>query len=161
MDKFEELTIPHVGTLYRMAFHLTGARADAEDLVQDVYFKARKSFHTLRNHGKCKSWLCSILYRRFVDEYRRQKKFIITELENIPAMDGSDDNEWPDSFRTEDISKALEKLNPLYRAPLVAHFLSGLSYSEIAKSLDIPIGTVMSRLYHARKHLAKALQGDL
>jgi RNA polymerase sigma-70 factor (ECF subfamily) len=155
MDRFDEYLIPHIGVLYKMAFHLAGNRDDAEDMVQDVYIKARESFHTLKDHRKCKSWLCSILYRHFIDDYRRRRRFSELEawevdIESVPDSASKEDAEWPEHFSTNDISKALDLLDPRFRLPLVAHFLSGQSYQEIADSLDIPVGTVMSRIHRAK-----------
>ncbi|VAX24278.1 hypothetical protein MNBD_NITROSPINAE01-1100 [hydrothermal vent metagenome] len=157
MARFEEITIPHIETLYKMAHHLAGSRDDAEDMVQEVYLKARKSFHTLKEHKKCKSWLCSILYRHFVDEYRKRKPYAEVDINNIPDNNKPEKNDWPEHFKFEDISKSLNKLDPKYRLPLVAHFLSGESYQEIAESLDIPMGTVMSRIHRAKKAMRKDL----
>ena len=157
MDRFEELTIPHIGVLYKMARHLAGNQDDAEDLVQEVYLKARKSFHTLKDSKKCKPWLCSILYRHFIDEYRRRKIYTDVDIDNVQSNDKPEENDWPEHFKFDDIAKALDKLDPKYRAPLVAHFLSGESYQDIAESLDIPIGTVMSRIHRAKKAMRKDL----
>ena len=155
MDKFEETAIPYIGTLYKMAYHLAGNKEDAEDPVQEVYLKARKSFHTLRDHAKCKSWLCSILYRRFIDERRRSRHFV--ELGDVPDPNSKYYRDWPDRFTSEDISKALAKLDPKQKTLLVAHFISGLRYQEIADSMEIPIGTVMSRIYRAKNAMRKEL----
>ncbi len=155
MDRFEELTTPHVGVLYRMAFHLCRNQDDAEDLVQEVFLKAQKSFHTLRDSGKCKSWLCSILYRRFVDGYRRRKHFV--RLDDVPAPVEEEESQWPEEITPDDISRSLESLDPKYRMPLVAYFLSGLSYKEISESLDMPLGTVMSRIHRAKNIMRNQL----
>ena len=159
MDRFEELTTPHIGVLHRMAFHLSGNKEDAEDLVQDVFIKAQKSFHTLRNSAKCKSWLCSILYRQFVDGYRKRRYFV--ELKDVAAPPAEEeDSVWPEKITPKDLSNCMNNLDPKHRAPLVAYFLSGLSYKEIAESLDIPIGTVMSRIHRA-KNLMRSRLYDL
>jgi RNA polymerase sigma-70 factor (ECF subfamily) len=156
MRRFEELTTPHIGVLYRMAFHLSGNKEDAEDLVQDVFIKAQRSFHTLRDNGKCKSWLCSILYRQFVDGYRKRRYF--AELKDVPAPVVEEESSvWPEQITPKDLLYSMENLDPKYRAPLVAYFLSGLSYKEIAESLAMPIGTVMSRIHRAKKLLRVSL----
>lgn len=155
MDNFEETAIPHMGTLFKMAYHLTGNRDDAEDIVQEVYLKARKAFHTLKDLNKCKSWLCSILYRHFIDERRKRRNFV--DLENVADPDANFYSEWPSRFTSEDISKALEKLEPKQKTLLVAHFMSGLKYQEIATAMNIPIGTVMSRIHRAKNSMRKEL----
>ncbi len=155
MDKFEETAIPHMGTLFKMAYHLAGNRDDAEDMVQEVYLKARKAFHTLKDHNKCKSWLCSILYRHFIDERRKRRNFV--DLDNVADPDANFYSEWPSRFTSEDISKALEKLEPKQKTLLVAHFMSGLKYQEIATAMNIPIGTVMSRIHRAKNSMRKEL----
>ena len=158
MDRFDELATPHIRSLFIMAFHLCGNKDDAEDIVQDVFLKAQKSFHTLKDVNKCKSWLCSILYRHFIDECRKKRYFV--ELgDNLASPVEEPENYWPDTVVPEDIAKSLNKLDPKYRLPLVAHFLSGQSYKEISESLDLPMGTVMSRIHRAknlmRTHLTK------
>ncbi len=154
MDKFEELTVPHLGTLYRQAYYLAGNRDDAEDMVQDTYVKARRSFHTLKDSAKCKPWLNSILYRIFIDEYRRKKHYV--ELTDVPAQEPEDDDSrWPEGVTAEGIKTALESLDPKYRLPLVAHYLSGQSYQEIADTMEIPLGTVMSRIHRAKRTVKK------
>jgi len=159
MNRFEELATPHIGVLYRMAFHLSGNKEDAEDLVQDVFIKAQKSFHTLREGGKCKSWLCSILYRQFVDGYRKRKYFV--ELKDVASPPVEEEKSvWPEKITPDDLSNCMNNLDPKYRMPLVAYFLSGLSYKQIAKSLDMPIGTVMSRIHRA-KNLMRGKLSDL
>lgn len=163
MDRFDEYLTPHIMVLYKIAFHLAGNRDDAEDMVQDVYVKARESFHTLKDYGKCKSWLCSILYRHFIDDYRRRRRFAESEawevdIESLPDTMSQEEAEWPEHFSTNDISKALDLLDPRFRLPLVAHFLSGQSYQEIADSLDIPIGTVMSRIHRAKTAMRKEMK---
>lgn len=162
MDGFEEILIPHIGVAYKMAYHLTGGKEDAEDLVQDAYLKARRSFHTLKDYSKGKSWLLSILYRSFVDEYRKKRRHLSLEEIDAPAEDshaqeGGGGLEWPERFTSEDISRALGALDPRYRLPLVAHFLSGQSYKEISETLDLPIGTVMSRIHRAKAAMRKEL----
>ncbi|VAX22802.1 hypothetical protein MNBD_NITROSPINAE03-338 [hydrothermal vent metagenome] len=159
MSRFEELATPHIGVLYRMAFHLSGNKEDAEDLVQDVFIKAQKSFHTLRENSKCKSWLCSILYRQFVDGYRKRRYFV--ELKDVASPPVEEEQSvWPEKITPADLSDCMNNLDPKYRMPLVAHFLSGLSYKEIAASLDMPIGTVMSRIHRA-KNLMRGKLYDL
>jgi RNA polymerase sigma-70 factor (ECF subfamily) len=162
MSGFEAVALPHMGVLYKMAFHLAGNRDDAEDIVQDVFIKARESFHGLKDRAKCKSWLCSILYRTFIDDYRRRKRVFILEapdvdIENVPDTADGNDDQWPDRFTSEDISRALEALDPRFRLPLVAYFLSGQGYQEIAESLEIPIGTVMSRIHRAKRAMRREL----
>lgn len=156
MRRFEELATPHIGVLYRMAFHLSGNKEDAEDLVQDVFIKAQKSFHALRDNAKCKSWLCSILYRQFVDGYRKRRYFV--ELKDVAAPPVEEEESvWPEKITPKDLLNCMSNLDPKYRAPLVAYFLSGLSYKKIAESLDMPIGTVMSRIHRAKNLLRNQL----
>ncbi len=156
-ERFEENALGHAPALYRMALYLSGNREDAEDLVQEVFIKARASFHTLKNIDKCKSWLCSILYRKFVDEYRKRKNHV--ELFDLPAKE-EEEEQWPHDITAGQLKTALDRLDPKYRLPVVAHFLSGQSYQEIAAQLDLPIGTVMSRIHRAKKALRKDLTSN-
>ena len=118
--------------------------------------KARKSFHSLRNHEKCKSWLCSILYRHFIDMCRKKKRYVEL-VKDVPAPVKEENYEWPENIHSGDIADALSKLDPKYRAPLVGYFMGDQSYKEIATALDIPIGTVMSRIHRAKNMVRKRL----
>ncbi len=163
MNRFDKLATPHIRSLFIMAFHLCGNREDAEDIVQDVFLKAQKSFHTLKNPDKCKSWLCSILYRHFIDECRKKRYFVELGDHMAPTVE-EPESDWPETITHEDLTKSLNKLDPKYRLPLVAHFLSGQSYKEISQSLDLPMGTVMSRIHRAknlmRTHLTRSAKSS-
>lgn len=157
MNPVERLILPHVNALYAMAFHLCGDRDAAEDMVQDTLVKAADSLSGLRNPEKAKSWLFSILYRRFVDEWRRARK-TVEYVDDAHTPTGNDDERlWPHDVTPEQARKAMERLDDRYRAPLVAHYLSGQSYQEIAETMGLPLGTVMSRIHRAKRALREEL----
>jgi len=157
MNRFDELALAHLDALYRMAVYLSADPDEAEDLVQEVFLKGRRSFHTLRDEEKIKSWLCSILYRHFIDTVRRRKRHVELPPDEIAAPEADEEYEWPERLSPEEVRAGLSSLDEKYRLPLVAYFMSGQSYKEIAASLELPIGTVMSRIHRGKNLLRRYL----
>ena len=143
--------------LYRFALSLSRRESDAADLTQQTFLLWAKKGHQLRDPGKVKTWLFTSLYREFLGRKRQQDRFVDVEnnpeaisAQVIPAtvvnqMDG------------EIVQHALLALEEIYRAPLTLFYLQQHSYKEIAKTLEIPIGTVMSRISRGKDQLRKAL----
>lgn len=170
--RFEELTVPHLGALYRVAVKLTGDRTIAEDLVQESYLKALTAFATLRDPGRVKPWLFQILSRLVVDRHRGSGREVpaasvedldrfslydlIWEEDPMPYSDNLHDD-FLAQFRDEEVRAALLALPEAFRIPLVLVYAEELSYHELAEILGCPIGTVMSRLYRGRKILEREL----
>lgn len=170
--RFEELTLPHLGALYRLAMRLTGDAAAAEDLVQESYLKALTAFDTLRDPGRVKPWLFQILTRLVSDRHRGEKREMQTaSLEDLDRFSLYDliweEDPMPYSdrlhedfltqFRDEEVRAALGALPEAYRVPLVLLYSEGYAYKELAEILRCPIGTVMSRLHRGRKLLEREL----
>lgn len=161
---FEEAALPHLHLLYRVAYRLTSSRADAEDLVQETFFKAFRSFHQFQEGTNCKAWLLTILRHTHLDQVRRTAKEPPTEPwdEMEPLLDGS-------QLSVEQIELALEKAFPAeveqalkslpsqQKLAVILADLEGMSYEEIARALDCPVGTVRSRLHHGRTLLRQRL----
>ncbi len=170
MDRkeFETLSLEHFEAVYRMAMQLTRHPDEASDLVQETYLKALKASERFtETGGGMRSWLFKILHNSFYTKLSKQKRGPIhvesfhseqsdTLLpdEPIPAWDlASLDWDHVDSR----LKSAIESLNPEYREVLLLWGVEGLKYREIAGIVDVPIGTVMSRLHRARSILAKRL----
>ncbi len=166
---FEEEAMPLLSGLYRAALRLTRNPADAEDLVQEAYLRAFRGFHQFEPGTNLKAWLYRILTNQFINTYRKKQREPLT----VPDDDVEDwylynrlAREAPDSsaeavvleaMPDEDVRAALEALPEQYRAAVLLADVEGFSYKEIAEILEIPIGTVMSRLHRGRKALEKAL----
>jgi RNA polymerase sigma-70 factor (ECF subfamily) len=165
---FEELTLPYLKPLYRLALRLTGDAAAAEDLVQETYLKALKSFATLRDRTRVRPWLFQILSRLVTDRHRAAGREVPVgdseDLDRFSLYDRiADEDPFPYSdhlhddflaqFKDEDVRRALLSLPDVYRVPLVLLYVDEMSYRELAEVLACPIGTVMSRLHRGRKAL--------
>lgn len=169
---FEELTLPHLASLYRLALRLTGDGAAAEDLVQETCLKALKAFATLRDPGSVRPWLFQILSRLVTDRHRAAGREVpledpedldrfslyekIVEEDPFPYSDRLHDD-FLAQFHDEDVRRALLAVPEVYRVPLVLVYVEEMSYRELAEVLGCPVGTVMSRLYRGRKALEREL----
>jgi RNA polymerase sigma-70 factor (ECF subfamily) len=155
---FEQIVDAHYQGLHRFALSMCRSEATAQDLVQQTFLQWARKGHTLRDASKVKTWLYTTLYREWLGIARREKKHEQVEFE--PDVHGAAQNDDADENPRVDgvtLQKALEQLDPSYRAPLVLFYLKELSYREIAESLGIPIGTVMSRLSRAKDQLRAIL----
>ena len=172
LRRFEELTLPHLKSLYGLAVRLTGNGTAAEDLVQETYLKALQAFPTLRNPERVRSWLFQILSRLATDQQRTGDREVLTgdltELDHFSLYHLiADEDPFPYSdhlhedflaqFQDEEVRRALTTLPEEYRVPLVLMYAEGLSYRELATTLRCPLGTVMSRLHRGRKILEREL----
>ena len=170
--KFTELTMEHMPSLYTAALRMTRSPADAEDLVQDTYLKAYRAFETFQEGTNLKAWLYRILTNTFINSYRAKKRrpeeTDIDDVENLylyrrlgglegAASGRSAEEEVLDRFTETDIKEALESLPEQFRMAVLLGDVEGFSYKEIAEILDVPIGTVMSRLHRGRRALQKRL----
>ena len=171
-ERFEALTLPLLGDVYRLAVKLAGHPRDAEDLVQETYVKALAAFPGLRNPEQVKSWLFQILSRVVIDRHRAGSHELpvgsLAELDRFSLFDViSDEDPLPYSdrlhadfmaqFPDEAVRTAIQKLPEIYRVPLVIYYVEELSYQQLAELLGCPVGTVMSRLYRGRKLLEREL----
>jgi RNA polymerase sigma-70 factor (ECF subfamily) len=167
---FDSLVMPYLDSLYNTAYRMTRSSEDAEDLVQETFFKAYKYYDKFEEGTNLKAWLFKILKNTFINNYRKKKlqprsvdfAEIEDSFERIVRRDASDQPADPESvyFKgvlDDDVRKALESLPYDYRMVVILADLEDFSYKEIAEILDCPVGTVMSRLYRGRKLLEKAL----
>jgi RNA polymerase sigma-70 factor, ECF subfamily len=170
--RFAEQTMDLMPSLYAAALRMTRNRADAEDLVQETYLRAYRGFGGFQEGTNLKAWLYRILTNTYINIYRAKKRRPDeTELEEVEelylyrrlgaleaAMAGrSAEEELLEQFSDAEVKEAIEDLPENFRIAVLLADVEGFSYKEIAEILDIPIGTVMSRLHRGRKALQKQL----
>ena len=153
-DEFELAAIPHLNDLYRSAVHLVRDRTEAQDLVQNVYLQAWKSFHRFEPGTNCRAWLFKILFNE-IRHYRRRwfRNKTVGEGDQSFEETLAYEPPVPEQVRDEDILQALDEIQPEYREVVLLADVHEFAYKEIAETLNIPVGTVMSRLSRGRKHL--------
>jgi RNA polymerase sigma factor (sigma-70 family) len=153
---FETEFIPQLDALYAFAFNLTKNESDAEDLVQDTYLKAFRFIKSYEVGTNPKAWLFRILKNSFINKYRsQQKKPVSTEIpEDIPT----NGNFSFENLLGDEVTKAMDQLPRDYKTVLLLCDVEDFSYEEIAEILEIPLGTVRSRIFRARNTLKKKLK---
>jgi RNA polymerase sigma factor (sigma-70 family) len=165
---FNEEFLPHIKSMYNFGYRLTLDRDDAKDLVQDTYLKAYRFIESFQKGTNAKAWLFRILKNSFINDYRKKtKEPSKVDYQEVEAYYNSEDVDrqiTPD-LRVEslkdmigdEISNALNSLDVDFRTVIILCDLEGFKYEEMAKILDIPIGTVRSRLHRARNLLKEKL----
>ena len=157
-DRFEAEAMPHLNDIFRTATRLLGERSRAEDIAQEVYLQAWKSFHRFETGTNCRAWLFKILFH-CVNHHRRKwfrfpllketEEFLETNLTSSPPI--------PDKLTDEDILAALDRIPADFRSVVLLVDVEEFSYKEASDILTVPIGTVMSRLSRGRKALREQL----
>ncbi len=167
---FDGEFMPHIDSMYNFAYRLTFDEDDAKDLVQDTYLKAYRFINSFEQGTNAKAWLFRILKNSFINEYRKKSKQPIkVDYQEVETYYNSDDVDYQSTtdLRAEsvkdmlgdEISNALNSLAVDFRTVIILCDLEGFTYEEMAKILDIPIGTVRSRLHRARNLLKDKLRG--
>ena len=157
-DTFSQLVDQYYPSLYRFALSLARSEADACDLAQQTFYVWAKKGHALREAAKAKSWLFTTLYREFLRGRRRGER--MTALDTVPESELEDVTLSPETVASMDggvVMAALQEVDEIFRAPLTLFYLEDLSYQEIAEALDVPAGTVMSRLSRGKALLRARL----
>lgn len=157
-EMFTQLVDAHYTPLYRFALSLTKSPSDAGDLTQQTFFIWAKQGHALREAEKAKSWLFTTLYREFLRGRRRAER--VTALEDLGPVEADPAAPEVDVVTGMDaglVVEALQEVDEVYRVPLTLFYLQDLAYKEIAEMLEVPIGTVMSRLSRGKAQLRAAL----
>lgn len=169
---FEQDAMPLASQLYGAAMRLTRNPSDAEDLVQETFLKAYRAYDTFESGTNIKAWLYRILTNTFINNYRRDtrrpQETDLGDLEDVylfrrmnrdtsTGSTSSAEQQLLEGLVESDIKEAVESLPESFRMVVLLADLEGFSYKEIAEILDIPIGTVMSRLHRGRKALQRAL----
>lgn len=165
---FDNEFMPHINSMYNFAYRLTLDRDDTKDLVQDTYLKAYRFIESFQKGTNAKAWLFRILKNSFINDYRKKtkepSKVDYQEVETYYNSEDVNRQITPD-LRVEslkdmigdEISNALNSLDVDFRTVIILCDLEGFKYEEMAKILDIPIGTVRSRLHRARNLLKEKL----
>jgi RNA polymerase sigma-70 factor (ECF subfamily) len=171
-DRFADLAMEHMDSLYAGALRMTRNPADAEDLVQETYLKAYRGFAGFEEGTNIKAWLYRILTNTYINRYRQQKRrpdesdiddiedfYLYRRLGGIDEarISKSAEDTMFELFTDDEVKDALESLPESFRMAVLLADVEGFAYKEIAEILDIPIGTVMSRLHRGRKALQKRL----
>lgn len=154
---FETVVTRYYEPLYRFAFSLTRAEADACDLTQQTFYVWAVKGHAVRDSGKVKAWLFTTLYRQFLESRRRHNRFPHYELDSVDAELPVIAPVTVDRLDSAQVVDALARLDEVYQAPVALFYLEDLSYQEIADILDIPMGTVKSRISRGISRLHQAL----
>jgi RNA polymerase sigma-70 factor (ECF subfamily) len=170
-ERLEAEALTHLDALYRTALRLSRSPQDAEDLVQETYLNAFRSLDRFEEGTNLRAWLFRILNNAFISQYRRRKRRPSSSIEDVTEyylydhlVEGgaaprteNPEQEVLDRIGDEAVLRALEDLPVEFRQVELLADVEGFSYREIADILNIPIGTVMSRLYRARRRLQKML----
>lgn len=162
---FEREALVHLDTLYRVALRLSGNAADAEDLVQETVLRAYRSWDRYTPGTNAKGWLLTILRHLFINEYRRKRRHPETvDVDTIEPFAVFEDiqEEDPqgaffDRIVDDEVLRAVDELPEAFREAVTLSDVEGLSYEEIAKVLEVPVGTVKSRLFRGRRLLQAKL----
>lgn len=166
---FEEELLPHANALKTFAYHLTLNDTDANDLVQDTFFKAYRFIDKYQEGTNPKAWLFKILKNAYINEYRRKsKRPSTTDYEEVVAYHDSDDDritgymdlreEIFQNMMGDEVTVAINALPLDFRTVILLCDIEGFTYEEISKIIDVPIGTVRSRLFRARNLLKEKLK---
>jgi RNA polymerase sigma-70 factor, ECF subfamily len=146
----------HYESLYRYACRLSGAAADAEDLTQEAFCKAQAQLSQLRDPERAKPWLFAILRNAYLHRARSDRARRHVSLDAVGDLPDDLPPEIPE-IGSEQLQGALNELPEGFRTPVILFYFEDMSYRDIAEQMDLPIGTVMSRLARAKAHLRERL----
>lgn len=163
-QEFERQAVPHMDALYNYAVKMTGDSDDASDLIQETYLKAFRFWDKFEQGTNCKAWLFRIMKNTFINSYRKNKKepdkVDYEEIENFyenikPSSTDSAhlEKDIYDNLLDDELSSAISSLPEDFRTVIILCDIEGYTYDEIADFVDVPVGTVRSRLHRARKML--------
>lgn len=158
-EVFESEAMQHIDEMFRVAKRMTREQSAAEDLVQETFMQAWKSFDRYEPGTNCRAWLYKIMFNKF--EHQRRKKYTegkyVQEADDLTLLSAAYNEPLPEKLTDRNVIAALNKLPEHYRSVVLLADVQEFDYREVAVILDIPIGTVMSRLSRARGHLRKTL----
>jgi RNA polymerase sigma-70 factor (ECF subfamily) len=168
--QFTAEAMQYAQSLYSSALRMTRNQSDAEDLVQETYLKAFRSFGSFETGTNLKAWLFRILTNTFINTYRAKQRrpqesdlgsvedlFLYKRLPSLAGLSESAEEQLLDLFPAAEVREAIENLPETFLLPMLLNDVEGFSYKEVAEILDVPIGTVMSRLHRGRKTMQEAL----
>jgi len=171
-EQFTTDAMQYAPQLFSTALRMTRNRSDAEDLVQETYIKGWRSFHTFQEGTNLRAWLFRIMTNTYINKYNAQKRkgtevelddveelFLYKRLGSIDQsqLSSSAEDQMLELFTDDEVKNALEELPEDFRIPVLLSDVDGFSYKDISEMLEIPIGTVMSRLHRGRKAMQKML----
>lgn len=154
-QQIRQLVHDHYQAVYRFAYRLSGQPADAEDLTQQTFLTACDRLGQLRQPERARSWLFSIVR----NDYLKSRSTQMVELPDlVEPVDPGEPSRWPDEFDEEHLQAVLNAMPEAFRSPVLLFYFEELSYREIAEVLELPAGTVMSRLSRGKAWLREQLQ---
>lgn len=154
--QMEELVSSHYRSLFAFAYRLSGSVQEAEDLTQETFCQAQSKLDQLRDSNKARSWLFTILRNGYLHRVRAQKMENRVPLDDIAELPDRLPETLPQAD-PEKLQQALGELAESFRTPLILFYFEDFSYREIAEQMDLPLGTIMSRLARARAYLRNRL----
>ena len=157
-DKFNNIVHEWYDPLYRFALSLCRNPDDALDLAQNAFHKLVGNSATIKDDTKVKSWLFTVTYREFLDQYRKSQRFPSTPLDLVAEPRQENAKAPGNSVDATEMMTVLGAMDEKFRAPLTLFYIESFSYREIAEVLEIPIGTVMSRLRRGKDRLRQQLE---
>ncbi len=156
-DRFEETVLPHVDAAYNLARWLARNEQDAQDVVQESYLRALRSFDTFQSGRDARAWLLKIVRNTCYTWLRENRGEMIKQFQegtqDPPSTYPDPETEFIEKANSDLVRRAIEAISLEYREVLILRELEGLSYKEIAQIIEVPLGTVMSRLSRGRKEL--------
>ena len=159
-SEIREFLIPHVDLIFRCACRLTRKAHDAEDLTQETFYYAIKNFHQLKDHEKAKNWLFSILKNLFLKDLEKNRRRIDINFDLVSNTIRGVSNLEEEHLKVEvarNLREVMSKLDDRLKAPIEMFYFERLTYKEIAESLNLPMGTVMSRIARGKVYLRREL----
>ena len=171
-ENFTNDAMQYAPQLFATALRMTRNRADAEDLVQETFLKGWRAFESYQEGTNLRAWLFRIMTNTFINKYnaqqRRPQESELDEIEELflfrrmgafdqSKMNQSAEDQMLELFTDDEVKNAIEELPETFRIPVLLSDVEGFSYKEIAEMLEVPIGTVMSRLHRGRKAMQKML----
>jgi RNA polymerase sigma-70 factor (ECF subfamily) len=155
---FEVEALPHLSALFRVAMWLVRDRTEAEDLVQDTFMEALQSFHRFEKGTNCRAWLVRVMFHLNSNRRRAKARFhFVSDADERIAETIAFDPPTPDGLTEEEVLRALSSLPRQFEEVVLLSDIEDMTYTEIAKTLGVPIGTVMSRLHRGRKMMRAEL----
>jgi RNA polymerase sigma-70 factor (ECF subfamily) len=152
----QRLVDEHYRALYLYAYRLSGCPADAEDLTQEAFCKAQRNLSQLRDASRSKAWLFSILRNDYLHRVRSENQHHVISLEDMGDVAEPLPDPLPE-IDPERLQQALNELPEVFRTPIILYYFEDFSYRDIAEQMDLPLGTVMSRLARAKAFLRSRL----
>ena len=169
LEGFEAATVPHMNALYDAALRLAGDQATAQDLTQETYLRALRSFGTFEPGSNCRAWLLRIQYNLFCTQYRRGRRMPLVWLDegetdpslDLPSHEPGPEEQTVRELDREAVRRAIAQLPEDFRMAVTLVDINGLNCAEAATVMDVPRGTILSRLHRARRRLETMLLPEL